>query len=38
VARDPAVQAGRLHIEVRRWFTRPGGAVPALPAEDRPGS
>jgi uncharacterized protein YciI len=38
VARDPAVLAGRLRIEVKRWFTRPGGAVPAHAAEDRPGS
>jgi uncharacterized protein YciI len=28
VARDPAVQSGRLILEVRPWFTLPGGSLP----------
>jgi uncharacterized protein YciI/predicted enzyme related to lactoylglutathione lyase len=33
MAEDPAVVAGRLRVEVRPWFTRPGGALP--PADRR---
>lgn len=29
MAEDPAVVAGRLRVEVRPWFTRPGAALPA---------
>jgi hypothetical protein len=31
-ARDPAVAAGRLRIEIKRWFARPGDAVPRTTA------
>jgi hypothetical protein len=33
---DPAVVAGRLVVEVRPWFTRPGGALPATGRPDEP--
>lgn len=28
IADDPAVRAGRLTLEIRPWFTLPGGALP----------
>jgi catechol 2,3-dioxygenase-like lactoylglutathione lyase family enzyme/uncharacterized protein YciI len=30
MAEDPAVVAGRLRVEVRPWFTRPGATLPAV--------